>query len=156
MWALWKKLRRWPVDTNWHFSDPISQISDFHQIQSRAHPRSFSQSRRWPHKLYIFEESSSSTFQKHIVLPCDDVCGQSYGCVKSTHFHEIWSWEIRDLRNPRKKRPFLSTKFIFPLQALKPLQIWAETAQWARRTISSKWVPKICKYGKKNCKVCWI
>ena len=126
--------------------------SEMSGISSIVCPRNFSQRTHSPHKVILFEEPLMSTFRKHIVFPPTDVSGWSCGGEKMLIFEKVWSWippdPRRDLRDPRKKRPFLRTKFVFPLHTLKPLQIWAETAQWARRTMLSKWAHKNVKISK--------
>ena len=112
-----------------------------------------------PQKVILFEELSISTFQKHIVFICTDVSGQSYDGVKMALFGKVGIWDLldamRDLRNPRKKRLFLTPKSVFPLQALKPLQIWAQTAQWALRTVLSKWPHQKKEIRKKIVPQAW-
>ena len=106
-----------------------------------------------PLQSYTFEELLISTFQKHIVFICTDVSGRSYDGVKMAIFEKVGIWDLldarRDLGNPRKKRPFLTPKSVFPLQAPIPLQIWAQTVQGARRTVHSKWSHKKGKISKK-------
>ena len=67
-----------------------------------------------------------------VVLICYEICGPSCASGKIINFDQISSWEIRDLKDPRKKRPFLSTKFVFPLHALKPLQIWKKKSDGSK------------------------
>ena len=122
---------------NWEMR---SEMSGFSSIVC---PRNFSQRSHSPHKVILFEKLSMSTFRKHIVFLPIDVSGWSCGGKKMLIFEKVGSWippdSRRDLRDPRKKRPFLRPKSVFPLQALKPLQIWAQTVQWALRTVLSKW-----------------
>ena len=129
--------------------------SEMSGISSIVCPRNFSQRSHSPHKVILFEEPLMSTFRKHIVFPPTDVSGWSCGGEKMLIFEKVWSWippdPRRDLRDPRKKRPFLRPKSVFPLHALKPLQIWAETAQGARRTVRLKRAHKIHIPVKKNC-----
>ena len=129
--------------------------SEMSGISSTVCRRNFSQRNHSPHKVILFEKLSRSTFRKHIVFLPTDVSGWSCGGKKMLIFEKVWSWippdPRRDLRDPRKKRPFLRPKSVFPLQALKPLQIWAQTAQWARRTVLSKCARSKLKIWKKNC-----
>ena len=136
---LWEKLRGWALDWIWWKSDIWEMGSEKCQFVPTGHRHNFFQRAHSTNKVILFEQYSVSSFQKHTVYLCTDPSGRSCDGLKMTIFGEIGARPSRDLRDPRKKRPFLSTKFIFPLQAGKPLQIWAETVQWARRTINSKW-----------------
>ena len=58
--------------------------------------------------------------------------------------------EILVLRNPRKKRPFLTPKNQIRKRALKGLQRVLKTVHGARRTKLSKWARKMTEFRKKN------
>jgi hypothetical protein len=59
---------------------------DFRPTPPTSHPCTFFQSGPFPLKVCIFEEISTSTFQKYIVLLGGDVCEKSCDRLKTIEF----------------------------------------------------------------------
>ena len=148
LWFLWEKLRGQTIDEIPDISDLISQVSDLAWIPSTLYPRNFFWISHSPYKVILFEKYMINAFRKHIVFLRANVSGRNCDGLKMTIFVEMGAWPSRDLRDPRKKRPFLRSKSVFPLHALKPLQIWAETVQGSWRTVDLKRDHKREKSGK--------